>query len=98
MIWHLICFRSVLTIPNTIQCSALFRAGILCIIMVFCLGAGVPRHSAGGVGMFLHMYVRGGTYGSQCTCVNNGSGELHQSYYIYIPGKTYLQHWDSTQK
>ena len=52
--------------------------------MAFCLGVGVPRHSAGGVAMFVHTYICGGTYGSQCACANNGSGELYQSYYIYI--------------
>ena len=37
----------------------------------FCLGTGVPRHSAG-------------TYRSQCACTSNRSRELYYSYYIFL--------------
>ena len=30
--------------------------------VLFCLGTGVPRHSAGGVGTFVRTYVRGTWY------------------------------------
>jgi len=48
----------------------------------------VPRHSAGGVGMFVRTYVVctwyvRGTYCSQCACASNGSKELHHFYYIW---------------
>ena len=52
----------------------------------FCLGTGVPRHSAGGVGTFVRSYVVRGTYRLQCACASNGSRELHHysSEHVFI--------------
>jgi len=64
---------------------------VVTFLMFFCLGTGVPRHSAGGVGTFVRTYVRG-TYRLQCACASNGSREQYHSYYIIVAVNTYLQH------
>jgi len=56
--------------------------GQRCLYGTICLGTGVLRHSAGGVGLYIRVYVYG-MYCSQCACVSNRSIELYCSYYTY---------------
>jgi len=48
----------------------------------FCLGTGVPRHSAGGVGMYVLTCICTWYVSFTMRMRENGSRELHPSYQI----------------
>jgi len=50
------------------------------LLKFFCLGTGVPRHSAGGVGSYVRTYVRGTWYVSE----NSITRTIYSSEHIFI--------------
>jgi len=69
-------------IPTSFPCFLLIC--YLHVLLHFCLGTGVPRHNAGGIGTFLHMNV------VPIICNAHARVMEEENSIALIPVKTYL--------